>query len=72
MLIRRKSPRTGKVTTKEINVTQEQLDAWQAGETIQTAMPQVNADDREFIISGLTLEDWAEMFPEPDPDEYYE
>ena len=30
---------------------------------IQTAFPYLNADTREFMISGTTPEEWDAMFP---------
>jgi hypothetical protein len=50
--------------TREIAVTQSQLDRWKAGELIQNVMPHLSADDREFLMTGLTPEDWEEMFPD--------
>ena len=35
-------------------------------ETIQNALPKLDADQREFLISGCTSEDWDSMFPEGD------
>ena len=49
MLITKKSLVTGNITTKDIDVSVQQLDAWQNGLLIQDAMPQVSAPDREFI-----------------------
>lgn len=62
MQITRKSPITGKVNTKNIPVTKEQMDNWIAGELIQKAMPNLTADEREFIKTGITAEEWEEMF----------
>lgn len=59
MLIQRTNPLTGKVNTREIDCTPEQLKAWEAGALIQNVMPHLSADDREFMISGCTPEDWA-------------
>ena len=47
-----------------IQVTQAQIDAWQGGELIQNAMPNVSADEREFIKTGITPEEWEETFGE--------
>jgi len=56
------SPFSGKVNTREINVTQDQLDKWKAGMLIQDAMPNISPDDREFIMTGITPEEWKENF----------
>ena len=37
---------------------------WRAGVVIQNAFPNASADDREFLITGITPEEWKEMFPE--------
>jgi hypothetical protein len=55
---------TGVERTLEIDVTQEQLDAWSNGAFIQDAMPNLSADDREFILSGITKAEWDEAFSE--------
>lgn len=69
MLITRTSPLTGRDNTREIDVTPEQLSRWQGGSgLIQDVMPHLSADDREFLISGSTPEDWATMFPPRDED----
>jgi len=64
MQITKFSPHSMKDHTREINVTQSQLDRWQAGELIQNVMPHLSPDDREFLMTGLTPEDWEEMFPD--------
>ena len=58
MLITRKSSFTGKEHTLEIPVTQEQLDSWRAGEVIQRVMPNLTPDQREFLMTGVTAEEW--------------
>jgi len=62
MLITRISPFTQIKHVLEINVTEEQLQRWRAGELIQNAMPNLSPDEREFIISGITPEEWNETF----------
>jgi len=58
MKITRKSPLTGITRSKEIDVTIAQILAWEEGELIQNAMPQLSADDREFVKTGITGEEW--------------
>jgi len=62
MLITRNSPFTGTTISMNIDITQAQLDAWQAGALIQDAMPNISADEREFIMTGITAEEWDELF----------
>jgi hypothetical protein len=61
MLIKRTSRITGLTHIREIPVTQEQLDLWRKdGVVIQNAMPNISPEDREFIISGITPEEWKQ------------
>lgn len=57
MEITRRSPFSGKEHTRSINVTEHQLLDWQNGTLIQNAMPHVSAEDREFIMTGITPEE---------------
>lgn len=66
MKIKRKSPFTGKDNIREIDVTMGQIVAWQCGALIQNVMPKLSADDREFIMTGITTDDWSNTF---DPEE---
>jgi hypothetical protein len=38
------------------------LQRWLAGERIQSAMPEVPAEDREFLISGISPTGWDRQF----------
>ena len=62
MKIVRKSPLNGKTNEMEIPVTQEQLDQWNNGMLIQNAMPNLTPDEREFIMTGITEEEWDDLF----------
>ena len=62
MKITRRSMSTGIVRTLDLPVTQEQLDLWESGLVIQRAMPNLTADEREFIMTGITAEEWAKLF----------
>ena len=62
MLITRISPFSGNTISLEIAVTQAQLDAWESGTLIQDAMPNLSADEREFIMTGITAQEWDDMF----------
>ena len=62
MLIERESPFSGNKNVMDIQVTQAQIDAWMGGELIQNAMPNVSADEREFIKTGITPEEWENTF----------
>ena len=62
MKIERTSAMSGVTRTLDLPVTQEQLDAWKGGELIQRAMPHLTADEREFLMTGITAHEWEEMF----------
>jgi Na+-transporting NADH:ubiquinone oxidoreductase subunit NqrF len=66
MLITRKSPVTESINTIEIDITEAQLESWKAGTLIQVAMPGTTAAEREFIMTGLTVEDWETLFGSDD------
>jgi hypothetical protein len=68
MQIERISPFSGKTNTREIKCTAEQLVKWMNGMLIQNAMPDLSADDREFIMTGITPEEWKKTFPEGEED----
>jgi hypothetical protein len=38
------------------------LHAYANGALLQDAFPHLSADDREFIKSGITKEEWDELF----------
>jgi hypothetical protein len=40
------------------------LTKWQRGAMIQNAFADLNADQREFLMTGITPEEWASMFGE--------
>ena len=63
MKIIRTSPLSGNTNVMEIDVTLEQLSSWQVdGVLIQNAMPHLTPDEREFIKTGITPEEWDSAF----------
>jgi hypothetical protein len=67
MNITRTSIHTGIKRTIDLNVTEEQYKLWETGGAlIQNAMPQLSADDREFILTGCTPEEWDDLHDERD------
>lgn len=61
-----RSPITGEDNTMEFDMPQmvfyDCYVAWSEGANIQDAFPMLNADQREFIKTGLTPEDWLMLF----------
>ena len=58
MLIIRRSGLTGNISTMDIDVTQEQINEWEGGSLIKDVMPDLTPEEREFIMTGITQEEW--------------
>lgn len=63
MKITRTSQSSGITRTLDLNITQEQLDNFNDGMHVQKAFPHLSADQREFILTGITGEEWNKIFP---------
>lgn len=61
MIVTRTSIITGITRERDLDITQYQLDQWRCGVLVQHAMPHLNADDREFIKTGIVQEEWDDM-----------
>lgn len=67
MLIERISDLSGLPHTMELPITVEQIERWQkSGELVQRAFPHLNSEQREFLMTGITSEEWEACFPEED------
>jgi len=65
MLIIKKSTISGATNSREIDISPEDLRRWEAGGVlIQDAFPHLSDDDREFLMTGITPEEWDEHFSE--------
>lgn len=61
---------SGKSNTMELPIEQSRIDElvktplkWKhPTKLIQDAFPELTADQREFILTGITPEEWKEMF----------
>jgi hypothetical protein len=63
MLITRTSTLSGITRTLDLDVTPAQVELYNAGGVlIQNAFPQLPKEQREFIKTGITAEEWDEMF----------
>tara|TARA_X000001382_G_scaffold44584_2_gene30137 strand:- start:236 stop:451 length:216 start_codon:yes stop_codon:yes gene_type:complete len=58
----RLSPISGKINVMDLDVTKDQFVAWEKGALIQDAFPNLTPDEREFIKTGITPDDWDAMF----------
>lgn len=61
MKITRTSMLTGVERTLELDVTEEQIRDWEEGQMIQIAMPNLSPADREYMMTGITQEEWQAM-----------
>jgi hypothetical protein len=69
MWIKRKSVISGIERTRNIPVNPDDYLSWQAGAgNIQSLMPYLTDTDREFILSGITDDEWDEAFAELEED----
>ena len=50
-------------SSREIDITEEQLFRIKhTQELIQNVVPHLSSEDREFLITGITPEEWKELF----------
>lgn len=57
----------GNINSMELNITEEQLTRWQNGELIQDVMPHLTPEQREFLITGMSIEEQNNFFKEENP-----
>ena len=48
----------------DLDVTEDQIADWVSGTLIQDAMPHLTPEQKEFIMTGITSEEWDEMVGE--------
>lgn len=69
MLIQRTSIYSGKVNEMEIPITFDELCEWaKSGDIIQIKLPNLTMSQREFLLSGMTDEEWDEIVPDDEDD----
>ena len=66
MLVVRTSMFTGNTHKMKLDITPDQLKDWESGTLIQNAMPNLDPDEREFIMTGVTPEEWEKEFGKDD------
>ena len=71
MKITRTSMFTGIERTLDLPITEAQIAQWQAGGLIQNVMPELSADEREFVMTGVTAQEWAGEFGDESDDEVH-
>ena len=54
---------SGKTNSMALPIRQGQVEYWQrSGELIQNVFPHLNADQREFLMTGITPDEWDSAF----------
>ena len=66
MKITRHSLFTSIPHTMDLPITEAQLQAWRSGTVIQQAMPQLTPEQREFLVTGTTTDEWQQFMDEGD------
>jgi len=64
--VTRTSGISGVISKMEMPIKYEQYQRWLDGALIQDALPHLNAEQREFLMTGITPEEWAKTFPPDD------
>ena len=62
MLVTVTSVLSGVTRTMDLPIMYDQLCLWRDGMLIQDAMPNLSADEREFLITGITPDEWDAEF----------
>ena len=64
-VVTKQSPFSGNWHTAILAMNDDQYSNWKSGGTlIQEALPHLTADEREFLMTGITPEEWNEAFGE--------
>jgi hypothetical protein len=68
MLITKTSNISGQENTLDLDITQDQLDRvnnrFNTTELIQNIVPNLTPGEREFLITGITEQEWDELYGE--------
>ena len=65
MKVTRTSAFTGVTRTLDLDISEQNLQDWEEGLLlIQDASPNLTSEEREFIMTGITPEEWAAEFGE--------
>mgnify|MGYP006077114139 FL=1 len=66
MLITQNSTLTGKLNTMELDITYSNYTKYKLGkENVQDVFPHLNVYETEFLISGVTPQEWDSMLLDP-------
>ena len=69
MLVTRISQFTGKKHTLDLDISQEQVSELQSPNrrNIQAICPNLSPGDREFLMTGVTPDEWEQVFGTEEP-----
>ena len=67
MKIRKKSMLTGVDHVMDLPISKEKLEYWNNSQStwrahIQDVFPELSADQREFLMTGITSQEWNNVF----------
>ena len=66
-MVHKVSMLTGKESCMVLPLRSGKIEHWlDSGTLVQDAFPQLSDDAREFLISGITPEEWKAAFPKGD------
>ena len=60
--VTRTSQLSGLRHTRTLRLNYDDYIAWQDGALVQDALPYLTADEREFLMTGITAEEWDDAF----------
>jgi len=64
MVVKRRHPFTGKITSLDLDITETEWNNYHKGELVHVCFPRLSLDEREFIISGIPPGEWGKFIPE--------
>ena len=64
MLITRISQVSGVERTLDLDITEDQIQRYNSGMLLQRAFPNLSPADREFFKTGITDQEWQDLFAE--------
>jgi hypothetical protein len=63
MLVTKQSRISGKISSMDLDITSDQLERINLKiELIQNIVPHLSSEQREFLITGITPDEWNELF----------
>ena len=62
MIVIRESLISGDVSKMDLPITDEQLKSWNEGTLVHVAFPNLTPCEREFVMTGITPQEWDDTF----------